>query len=1000
MTEEKLSSRIYSSRDKIRQEIINYLSDYLELENIDLTKSSFLSYLINVLSVLTSNLIFYCSATYKEFFLTKAVIPESIYNLSAFIGYHPKLATPSTGYVLVTVPLTFDDPDVTFIIERPRFEAGVVVEGHKLYAGDTIFSPLYTCVIRVLANSTVTVTASDEYRTFDFPVYVDSTANEFSFLLPVSQVEYKTNTFIVDSDIQIYQFYDVEVETTSQVSEVEVRVKYPGDTGYRLFTEYDSLFLMSPTTEGYVIRKTASGLRISFGNGLIGKRLEPSSEILIITKETLGAEGNVVSGSIKKIDDIYVQSAGVSKKVKILVENTSATTGGKDEESLTEIRTNAISSLTSLNRAVTESDYQHLEVILENCPLSHYFPVLKQSDLKQNDITIFSDTSFNGEMCPTRNAIWDLAPDDTSVQQYEIINIDGEDYYSLFDIDVDPVNEFAVYNYTVRSIEKTPILVESFKPEYRLSIDRFNAVRDSTGDVTIKFHYDDSQVNYGTYGDFYAKVTINGEEYVPVIKNVAQKTIEHKFLSNDDIPTGLVNIYVTVYSSVDDSEITRYEVDCILKRFLDDFMYSPAILLNLADTTTGTPLDMSSTVVTAHNSHPSHSPQNLVSGDYLYYMTDSTSPGAPGYVEFCFGHNLFVSSFQFRAINNAANNFHFKKFEVQYSPDNGITWITCPHTLYNYPSWIPIGSTEMPQVADGSMSPLVHFDRVFTNRMRVVWWSTTHPADLLCAMDEFFWYNVGQTVRRIYDVPVIRKDYFDSIDQTSFETTIIQTMIEALQFASVKMMTDFANIKLSNTTGKVHNFQLNKVTADPVIDIDLTSVPSSPNVGDRYIVTGKEGPPWTGHKGEIAECIDSTTPTWYFFEMPVNTIVWVQNKRQKYVNTVFGWLVPDLSIPLEIQIQVKKDPFSSIDQQTLVQNIKSNLLEYFTPMFGNEAEIYRSEIIKVVQQTEGVEYCKLDKPEVDIFFTYEIDELTQEQLLEYAPDLIYFTEDSIYIYFI
>lgn len=1000
MTDDKLSSRIFSSRDKIRQEIISYLSDYLELENIDLTKSSFLSYLINVLSVLTSNLIFYCSATYKEFFLTKAVIPESIYNLSAFIGYHPKLATPSTGFVLVTVPLTFDDPDVTFIIERPRFEAGSVVEGHKLYAGDTIFSPLYTCVVHVLANSNVTVTASDEYRTFDFPVYIDSTSNEFSFLLPVSQVEYKTNTFIVDSDIQLYQFYDVEVETASQISDVEVRVKYPGDTGYRLFTEYDSLFLMSPTTEGYVVRKTANGLRISFGNGLIGKRLEPSSEILIITKETLGAEGNVVSGSIKRIDDVYVQSTGASKKVKILVENTSATTGGEDEESITEIRTNAINSLTSLNRSVSELDYQHLEVILENCPLSHYFPVLKQSDLKQNDITVFSDISFEGEMCPTRDTIWDLLPDDTSVKQYEIINIDGEDYYSLFDIDVDPVNEFATYNYTVKSIEKTPILVESFEPEYKISIDRFNALRDSTGNVTIKFHYNDSSVDYGTYGDFYAKITINGEEYLPVTKNSSANELEYTFPSNKDIPVGLVNIYVTLYSSVDDSEIVRYEVECILKRFLDDFMYSQALLLNLTDSTLGTPLDMSSTIVAAHNNHPSHSPQNLVSGDYLYYMTDSTAAGAPGYVDFYFGHLEFISAFRFRAVNNPANNFHFKKFEVQYSPDNGITWITLPHTIYDYSTWTPIGSDEMPQVADGSMSPVVTFSRVFTNRIRVVWWSTTHPTDLFCAMDEFFWYNNGQTVRRIYDVPVIKKDYFDSIDQVNFETSVIQNMIKSLQFESVKMMTDFANIKLSNTTGKIHNFHLNKTTLDPVIDIDLTSVPSNPNVGDRYIVTGKEGPPWTGHKGQIAECIDSTTPTWYYFNAPVNSVVWVQNKARKYVNSIFGWIVPDLLIPLEIQIQVKKAPTSSIDQQTLVQNIKANLLEYFTPMFGNEAEIYRSEIIKVVQQTEGVEYCKLDKPEVDIIFTYDISDLTQEQLLEYAPDLVYFTEDSIHIYFI
>ena len=70
-----ISTQIYSSRDAIRSQITDYIKSYLELENVDLTKSSFLSFIINIISTLTGNLMFYETSIYREFFLTKAQLP-------------------------------------------------------------------------------------------------------------------------------------------------------------------------------------------------------------------------------------------------------------------------------------------------------------------------------------------------------------------------------------------------------------------------------------------------------------------------------------------------------------------------------------------------------------------------------------------------------------------------------------------------------------------------------------------------------------------------------------------------------------------------------------------------------------------------------------------------------------------------------------------------------------------------------------------------------------
>jgi len=96
MADTLLSSQIYLSRDSIRELISDEVKTYLELENVDLTKSSFLSFMIDTFSTLTGNLLFYQLSAYREFFLTKAQLPESILNLSAFLGYSANSATAAT----------------------------------------------------------------------------------------------------------------------------------------------------------------------------------------------------------------------------------------------------------------------------------------------------------------------------------------------------------------------------------------------------------------------------------------------------------------------------------------------------------------------------------------------------------------------------------------------------------------------------------------------------------------------------------------------------------------------------------------------------------------------------------------------------------------------------------------------------------------------------------------------------------------------------------------
>jgi hypothetical protein len=75
---------------------------------------------------------------------------------------------------------------------------------------------------------------------------------------------------------------------------------------------------------------------------------------------------------------------------------------------------------------------------------------------------------------------------------------------------------------------------------------------------------------------------------------------------------------------------------------------------------------------------------------------------------------------------------------------------------------------------------------------------------------------------------------------------------------------------------------------DPVADQDLTSPPSAPSTGDRYIVGPSATGDWNGHDEEIAEWNGSS---WDFDTPSEGWAVWVEDEDKMYVyNAASNWV--------------------------------------------------------------------------------------------------------------
>ena len=217
------SINIYGSRERIRAELIDNAKKYLKLEGIgeNIYKTSLLAYIIDTLSILSANQLFYDTAIYREFFMVDAQMQESVYNLARWIGYKVPKAVPAKVNLIFQIPLTFESNNVSFVIPKnfvaKSGEIEFRVDSHSLtnvaatfnFNRNTFNSTIntaYTDVTKgqVVNNTALTVIDGDGYMR---PIYYyKSTEGKLTaaFSLPFKQQKRTVVQFLVPSDIQQY----------------------------------------------------------------------------------------------------------------------------------------------------------------------------------------------------------------------------------------------------------------------------------------------------------------------------------------------------------------------------------------------------------------------------------------------------------------------------------------------------------------------------------------------------------------------------------------------------------------------------------------------------------------------------------------------------------------------------------------------------------------------------------------------------------------------------
>lgn len=270
----------------------------------------------------------FADADMYDEFLTREAVWEtaqgynSIMKQVSFYDYKPHRKVGSTGYIRVSTSKTFDGSWGTNIT-IPKFT--------QMSGGGLTFLSKESTYLAANAN------------------YVD---------IPVIQGEKTEKTVEITSTAYPELRYAAIVIKDPDIENSLYSIKVNGV----LWTEVNSIRLATSNEDLYYTLQTLSdfsGVEITFGNGVFGKKLEYGDIITFEYLQTKGEDGNVLSGGIiTSVDTALKDESGTD--VELFCTNLDALVGGSDYESVESIRSTAPLSFQTGNRAISSSDYATL----------------------------------------------------------------------------------------------------------------------------------------------------------------------------------------------------------------------------------------------------------------------------------------------------------------------------------------------------------------------------------------------------------------------------------------------------------------------------------------------------------------------------------------------------------------------------------------------------------------------------------------------------------------
>ena len=404
MAENRDIKYINRNFDDFRSQLIEFAKNYFPDTYNDFSPASPGMMFIEMAAYVGDVLSFYQDTQLQETFLQHAKDPANLYSLAYMMGYRPRVTSVAEAELEITQLV-----DASGSSYEPNWDQALTLSPFSTVTSTT--NPSSTFFL----NEKVDFNFSSSYDPTDITIYSLDGSNPAEFLLKKKakaiSAEIKTTEFTFDS---VEKFATVEIEDVDLIKVLDI-VDSDGNTWYEVpFLGQDTIFSEQPNTASdassvpyvvtlqkvprrFVTRFTSTGvMQIQFGAGIsqdddttflpdptnVGSKtvdgvsrldyaydpsnflfsrsygLAPSNTTLTVRYLTGGGvTANVPANTLTSIGTVLTTGTDQSKSGTLAFNNPKAAVGGRDGDTVEELRQNALRAYAEQGRAVTLQDY-------------------------------------------------------------------------------------------------------------------------------------------------------------------------------------------------------------------------------------------------------------------------------------------------------------------------------------------------------------------------------------------------------------------------------------------------------------------------------------------------------------------------------------------------------------------------------------------------------------------------------------------------------------------
>ncbi len=318
---------------EIKESIKSYLRTRNEFTDYDFEGSA-AAYLIDTLAYNTYYTAFNANMALNEAFLESATVRDNIVRIAKQLNYTPRSIKAPRACVTIRVQTQLSLNGTTY----PEF--------CTLAAGDVFvarnFNDTYTfCVTRELQT---TVNPATGIAVFDPVLVYQGNLLKFNYTVDYTK---RQDYIIPTEDVDTALVY-VDISPNAQSQEIDT---------YNLAANVTTL---NDTSRVYFLEESDDlRYRLVFGDGVLGRKLIDGEFIRLSYVTTFGEEANgckdfAFIGTIRDSDQRAIGPANIA------VVTREAAADGEARESALSIKFRAPRAFATQNRAVTETDYEHI----------------------------------------------------------------------------------------------------------------------------------------------------------------------------------------------------------------------------------------------------------------------------------------------------------------------------------------------------------------------------------------------------------------------------------------------------------------------------------------------------------------------------------------------------------------------------------------------------------------------------------------------------------------